>query len=80
MKDVVIPKESVEQLLNQIDGLRLQIADKDYAAKGWDYLFNVKYDDGSTIQISLSGETVKIDGKVYKTALYKADNFATYFE
>lgn len=80
VKDVVIPKESVEQLLNQIEGLHLQATDQDSAVKGWDYLFNVKYDDGSTTQISLSGEAVKVDGKVYKTTLYKANDFSTYFE
>lgn len=80
VKDVVIPKESVEQLLNQIDGLHLQTTSQGNDVKGWEYLFTIKYEDGSTTQISLSEEVVKIDGDVYKTTLYKANDFAKYFE
>lgn len=80
VKDVVIPKESVEQLLNQIDGLHLQATSQGNAVKGWEYLFTIKYEDGSTTQISLSEEKIKIDDKVYETDLYQSNDFSVYFE
>lgn len=80
VKDVVIPKESVEQHLNQIDGLHLQATSQGNAVKGWEYLFTIKYDDRSTTQISLSEEKIKIDEKVYETDLYQSNDFSVYFE
>lgn len=78
--NVVLPKSSVEKLLNQIEELCLQPTDADDDKKGWEYLFVVKYDNGSTISISLSEENIKIDGNVYKTTQYKSNDFLVYFE
>lgn len=78
--NVVLPKSSVEKLLNQIEELCLQPTDADDDKKGWEYLFAVKYDDGSTTSISLSEEKIKIDGKVYETDLYQSNDFSAYFE
>ena len=77
---VVLTKSNVEKLLNQVEELCLLPADADDNKKGWEYLFVVKYDDGSTTSISLSEEKIKIDGKVYQTTLYKSNDFSAYFE
>lgn len=80
VKNVVITKENAERFLNQVEELCLLPKDTDDNKKGWEYLFVVKYDDGSTTSISLSEEKIKIDGIVYKTTLYHSDDFLTYFD
>lgn len=78
--NVVLPKSSVEKLLNQVEELCLLPTDDDDNKKGWEYLFVVKYDDGSTTSVSLSEEKIKIDEKVYETDLYQSNDFSVYFE
>lgn len=77
---VVLTGNNIEKFLKQIDELYLQPTDADDDKKGWEYFFVVKYDNGSSIQISLSEGKVTIDGKVYKTTLYRSNDFSTYFD
>ena len=80
VKKVVITKENAERFLNQVEELCLQPTGTNNNTKGWEYFFAIKYDDGSTISITLSEGKIDIDGKIYKTNLYKASDFAAYFE
>ena len=80
VKKVVLTGDSVEKFLKQIDELSLQPTDADDNTKGWTYFFAIKYDDGSATSITLSEGKINIDGKIYKTSLYKANDFAAYFE
>lgn len=77
---VVLVPDAVEKFLKQIDELCLQPTGADENKKGWEYFFAVKYDDGSTTSITLSEGKINIDGKVYKTTLYKSSDFLVYFE
>ena len=80
VKKVVITKENAERLLNQVEELCLQPTGTNNNTKGWEYFFAIKYDDGSTISITLSEGKIDIDGKVYKTDLYQSKDFSAYFE
>lgn len=80
VKNVVITKENAESFLNQVEELCLQPTGTNDNSKGWEYLFVVKYDDGSTTSITLSEGKIDIDGKVYKTTLYRSNDFSTYFD
>ena len=77
---VVLTGNDVEKFLKQIDELCLQPTGTSDNAKGWEYLFVVKYDNGSTASITLSEGKIDIDGKVYKTDLYQSNDFSVYFE
>ena len=74
----VIPTEKVEEILNKIEELYLKPANEN-DIKGWQYLFVVKYNDGSNIVLSLSEQQVKIDGEFYATTLYNSNDFLIYF-
>ena len=74
----VIPTEKVEEILNKIEELYLKPANGN-DTKGWQYLFVVKYNDGSNIVVSLSEQQVKIDGEFYTTTLYISNDFLIYF-
>ena len=80
VKKVVITKENAERFLNQVEELCLQPTGTNNNTKGWEYFFAIKYDDGSTTSITLSEGKIDIDGKIYKSNLYKASDFAAYFE
>ena len=80
VKKIVLTGDSVEKFLKQIDELSLQPTGDDDNTKGWTYFFAIKYDDGSATSITLSEWKINIDGKIYKTSLYKANDFAAYFE
>ena len=80
VKKVVITKENAERFLNQVEELCLQPTGTNNNTKGWEYFFAIKYDDGSTTSFTLSEGKIEIDGKVYKTNLYKASDFEAYFE
>ena len=80
VKNFILPSVSVEKLLKQIDDLCLQPTGIDDDKKGWEYYFVIKYDDGSTVSITLSEGRVTIDGEIYKTTLYQSNDFAVYFE
>ena len=80
VKKVVLPSASVEKFVKQIEELCLQPTGTDDNAKGWEYFFAIKYDDGSTTSITLSEGKINIDGKVYKTTLYRSNDFSTYFD
>lgn len=77
---VVLTGTDAENFLKQIDELCLQHTGTSDNTKGWEYFFVVKYDDGGTTSITLAEKKIDIDGKVYKTSLYKSDDFAMYFE
>lgn len=80
VKTTVISKENAELLLNRLEELKLQPENTENDFKGWQYSFGIKYEYESTVQINLSEETTVIDGKNYKTDLYKADDFSEFFE
>ena len=80
VKNVVLSSENIERLLKQIDELCLQPTGTSDNTKGWEYLFVIKYDDGGTTSITLSEGKIEIDGKIYKTTLYKSSDFLSYFE
>lgn len=79
VKHTVIPEEKFEELISQIENLRLKATDEKIDNKGWQYLFTVAYEDGKTISISLSEGKIVIDGRIYRTNLYDPDAFLTYF-
>lgn len=80
VKTTVISKENADRLLNRLEELKLQPENTENDLKGRQYLFSIKYEDESTVQITLSEETVIIGGTNYETDLYKAENFSEYFE
>lgn len=80
VKTIAISKENAERLLNRLEELKLQPENTENDLKGWQYLFDIKYEDESTVQITLSEETAVIDGKNYKTDLYEAEDFSEFFE
>ena len=77
---VVLTNANAEMLLKQLDALYLQPTNIDDDTKGWEYFFLIKYDDGSTTSVTLSEGKINIDGKVYKTNLYRSSDFLSYFE
>lgn len=80
VKEVTVSAEKTEQLLNQLESLNLEKTGEKNEFKGWEYSFTVSYGDGKTVLVSLSEKAAVIDGYVYNTSLYSADDYLNYFE
>lgn len=81
VKNIVIPSEKTEELLNQLDALHLIPTGEKNDLKGWQYFFDIEYGNGTTIRITLISESlVEIDDYIYKTTLYNSNDFLKFFD
>lgn len=80
VKATVISKENADQFLNQLEDLELRPENTESNLKGWEYSFTIKYENESTVQITLSKKGAVIDGENYKIGTYNANDFSVFFD